>query len=102
MYTETKEFEWDHAKAERNKVKHGITFEEAITAFSDPWGRITHGPKHSHSEKRQKLLGATANGFMIIVIFTIRIGPKIRVISARPANFKERNIYDQLQDIPIS
>jgi len=30
------QFEWDSKKAEANKVKHGVSFEEAITVFADP------------------------------------------------------------------
>lgn len=30
------QFEWDPAKAEANLTKHGVSFEEAASAFEDP------------------------------------------------------------------
>lgn len=29
-------FDWDKAKAAGNLVKHGVSFEEAVTVFGDP------------------------------------------------------------------
>ena len=46
------QFEWDSKKAEANKVKHGVSFEEAITAFADPLARIFEDPEHSETERR--------------------------------------------------
>jgi len=43
------QFEWDSKKAEANKVKHGISFEEAITVLADPLARIFEDPEHSSS-----------------------------------------------------
>jgi uncharacterized protein len=40
-------FEWDEQKALQNEQKHGITFEEAQTAFYDDNARLTHDPDHS-------------------------------------------------------
>ena len=33
-------FEWDDVKADINAHKHGVTFEEAETVFSDPLSRV--------------------------------------------------------------
>jgi uncharacterized DUF497 family protein len=33
-------FEWHDKKAERNTVKHGISFEMAAFAFDDPYALI--------------------------------------------------------------
>ena len=51
------EFEWDPAKAEENSRKHGVTFEEAATAFSDPLARIFDDPEHSSEELREIMWG---------------------------------------------
>lgn len=46
------EFEWDQAKAEANRKKHGVSFKEAASVFSDPLGRMLEDPDHSMSEVR--------------------------------------------------
>lgn len=51
------EFEWDPVKDKANKKKHGITFEEASSAFFDPNARIIADPDHSDDEDRFILLG---------------------------------------------
>ncbi len=39
-------FTWDAAKAESNRRKHGVSFEEALTVFGDPLARIHDDPYH--------------------------------------------------------
>ena len=43
-------FEWDEDKARRNLAKHGVSFEEASTVFSDPFELMIHDPLHSEDE----------------------------------------------------
>ncbi|HKO31712.1 MAG TPA: BrnT family toxin [Nitrospiraceae bacterium] len=43
-------FEWDGRKALTNQVKHGVSFEEAMTVFSDPLARIFDDPDRSVAE----------------------------------------------------
>jgi len=50
-------FEWDARKAANNRAKHKVSFEEAVTVFGDPLGRITDDPRHSEGEERFVLLG---------------------------------------------
>lgn len=45
-------FEWDPAKDEANARKHGVTFEEASTAFGDPLSVTIPDPEHSDREVR--------------------------------------------------
>jgi uncharacterized DUF497 family protein len=45
-------FEWDPDKAARNLAKHGVSFEEASTAFGDPLSVTIDDPKHSVGEHR--------------------------------------------------
>jgi len=49
------EFEWDPAKAEANQRKHGVSFEEASTAFGDPLHLVIADPRHSLAEERCSL-----------------------------------------------
>ena len=66
-------FEWDPEKARRNVAKHGVSFEEAATAFGDPLSLTILDPDHSEEEDRFILLGEN-----------------IRVLSARLATRRER------------
>ena len=45
-------FEWDFRKAKANRAKHRVSFEEAVTAFGDPLGRMQSDPRHSVGEER--------------------------------------------------
>ena len=45
-------FEWDSKKDRLNRRRHGISFEEAKTAFYDENGRIITDPDHSNGEER--------------------------------------------------
>lgn len=55
-------FEWDSRKAALNRRKHRVAFDEAVTAFGDPMGRIESDPRHSVGEDRLVLLGTAAGG----------------------------------------
>jgi uncharacterized DUF497 family protein len=87
------EFEWDPAKAEANLRKHGVSFEEAVTAFSDALSSTIPDPLHSVGESRCVLIGLSSAGRLVVVVHVDR-GAKIRLISARPATRKERNQYE--------
>lgn len=50
-------FEWDSKKAETNARKHGVTFDEACTAFGDPLALLMPDPDHSFGEERYVVLG---------------------------------------------
>jgi len=63
-------FEWDAEKARLNFQKHGVTFEEATTAFSDPLSRTMGDPDHSDSEDRYLLLGLSNRGRLLVVAHT--------------------------------
>ena len=45
-------FEWDHAKAEENFRKHGVSFEEAQTVFYDDFASEFYDDKHPERENR--------------------------------------------------
>ena len=42
-------FEWDPPKATENLVKHGISFDEAMTVFGDPLAILLAEPSHERS-----------------------------------------------------
>jgi hypothetical protein len=50
-------FEWDSNKARRNIETHGISFDEASTAFSDTLSLTIDDPLHSNEEDRFILIG---------------------------------------------
>lgn len=87
-------FEWNPKKAEANLKKHGVSFEEAKTVFSDPLSLTVFDPKHSAKENRFIITGYSENQRQIVVAHTDR-GDKIRIISARPATPNEKRKYEQ-------
>ena len=89
-------FEWDPVKATANFAKHGVSFEEAATAFQDVLARIHADPDHSASESREILIGHSAQGRLILVAFTDRQG-RLRLISAREVTRRERRDYEESQ-----
>ncbi len=88
------EFEWDAKKAEENLGKHGVSFEEALTVFADPLANIFDDPDHSGNERRELIIGHSANQRLLIVSFTER-EPRTRIIGAREATAHERRDYEQ-------
>ena len=90
-------FSWDAAKALSNLKKHGVSFEEASTVFSDPLAVDWEDPEHSHVEYRCKRVGLSIAGRLLIVAYTPRRSKNgkeiIRIISARHASQKERKVY---------
>ncbi len=86
-------FEWDFKKAKTNIEKHGVSFEEASTAFKDPLSLTIDDPLHSSDEKRLVLIGISYNNRMLVVVHTER-GDHIRIISARKPTKKERFEYE--------
>jgi hypothetical protein len=85
-------FEWDPRKAAANLRKHAVTFDEAMTVFSD-WESVTiPDPDHSEGEVRYLILGRSSRGRLLVVSHTER-GENIRIISARGADARERRNY---------
>ena len=87
------QFEWDSKKAKANKVKHGVSFEEAITVFADPLARIFEDPEHSEIERREIIIGHSAKQNLVLVSFVE--GDRVRLISARKATRTERKEYEE-------
>ena len=87
-------FGWDTRKAQSNKKKHGMTFEEASTIFGDPLSITIHDPAHSIDEDRFITIGTSVNDKFIVVVHTDH-DDIIRIISARRAIRGERRQYEQ-------
>ena len=87
-------FEWDARKAETNARKHGVTFDEACTAFGDPLALLLPDPDHSFGEERYVVLGMSDQQRLLVVSFAER-PPRTRLISARPATRRERGLYEE-------
>ena len=87
-------FEWDAGKSASNREKHGISFEEASTAFGDPLSRTILDPDSSDDETRWVLVGQAISGRLLVVVHTDR-SESIRLISARLATRRERRDYEQ-------
>ena len=87
-------FEWDAKKAAANLKTHGVSFEEAASAFAD-WQSITvPDPEHSEGEERFYLLGMSNQGNLLVVCHTDR-NQNTRIISAWRANSRQRKQYEQ-------
>jgi uncharacterized DUF497 family protein len=87
------EFEWDEDKADGNRKKHGVSFEEASTVFEDPLTLTGYDPDHSTEEDRFITVGLSVDGRNIVVSHTDR-DSAIRIISARPASRREVKDYE--------
>ncbi|MCK4401946.1 BrnT family toxin [bacterium] len=86
-------FEWDEKKAKKNQTKHGVSFNEASTAFGDPLSLTMYDPLHSDDEDRFVLIGNSMNNRFLVVVHTER-NDNIRIISARKATNNERKHYE--------
>ena len=87
-------FSWDERKARANKRRHGVSFEEASTVFTDENARLIHDSEHSDEEDRFILLGFSAKARVVTVVHAYRLDDsEIRIISARKADRHEREQY---------
>ena len=87
------QFEWDPEKAELNRRKHGVSFEEALTVFYDPLSATFEDADHSVGEQRLITVGFSSQGRLLFVAHTER-GTVLRIISARPATAHERKKHE--------
>lgn len=87
-------FSWDETKAKANLLKHKISFNEAVSVFSDDNARLIYDPDHSLEEERFLLLGISYKLNLLIVIHCMKHeNNEIRIISARKASKKEQKQY---------
>ncbi len=86
-------FEWDPRKAKRNLKKHGVSFEEAVTAFYDPLSATFEDPDHSSGEYRHITIGLSSRDRLLVVAHAER-GESLRIVSARLATAHERKRHE--------
>jgi uncharacterized protein len=87
------EFEWDDEKAARNFRVHNVTFEMARNAFGDAFYIAREDRREPYGEARYNLIGMAA-ARLLHVTYTVR-GQRIRIISARLAEPRERRRYHE-------
>jgi len=86
-------FDWDDSKAESNKRKHGVSFADAATAFSDRNAIEIFDRKSSDDEDRWILVGLSVKSHILLVVCVEREEDSIRIISARKAIKDEIHQY---------
>ena len=93
-FTKIRGFEWDKGNIDKSYQKHGISPNEAEEVFVDKDILLLEDIKHSQIEKRLEAIGKIGKGIILFLSFTVR-NDKVRIISARIANKKERRRYEQ-------
>jgi uncharacterized DUF497 family protein len=86
-------FEWDRSKAETNRRKHKVTFDEAVGVFYDALSATFPDPDSSRSEQRLLTIGQSSLGRLLVVVHTEQ-DETIRIISARLATAHERRRHE--------
>ena len=87
------DFEWDALKAATNVRKHGVSFEEASTIFSDPSYLL-----QPDAQSLDRFLAIGLSGLLrILVVVHVERGPRVRIISARKAKQSEARTYETRQ-----
>jgi hypothetical protein len=87
-------FDWEPNKAEANRRKHDVSFDEAATVFLDPYAVSGPDPDHSLGEARYVSFGYSRLGRLLTVCHTYRPGT-IRIINARLVTRAERKLYEE-------
>jgi uncharacterized DUF497 family protein len=91
------EFDWDMEKAASNAAKHGVTFQEAMAVFVDPFARTILNPDHGADEERWVTMGEASTGNLLVVVHTWRemdpFRTAVRIISARRPTPREARQY---------
>jgi uncharacterized DUF497 family protein len=84
-------FVWDARKAGANLKKHGVSFQEASTAFEDELG--AYYPDSLHAD-RFILIGYSRQQRLLYVVHAEVTPEAIRIISARKATRYEKTRYE--------
>ena len=84
---------WNDKKAEANRKKHGVSFEEAATVlFSENTIELED---FRHSEQRFIIIGFSSSTRLLTVVYAYKHENEIRIISARKATKNEAKIYEE-------
>jgi uncharacterized DUF497 family protein len=85
-------FDWDAAKSDSNKAKHGVSFNAAARVFLDPSRIEMYDGRDNYNEDRWTTIGYT-DPAVLFVVYTVRDEETIRIISARKAVPYEQKQY---------
>jgi uncharacterized protein len=89
-------FDWDDGNSRESVDRHDVSQAEAERVFVDPRLLVSADERHSTSEPRFHALGTTSAGRLLQISFTLRQSEtRIRVISARDMNRKEKTLYEE-------
>jgi len=88
------QFDWDPEKSQQNEKKHGVSFNEAATVFSDYLSTTFPDPDHSIGEERFITIGMSEFGRLFVVVHADE-ADTIRIISARNATRHEKKYYEK-------
>ncbi len=98
-FSEPIEFLWDTGNEEKNWISHRVSNKESEEAFLDGKKQTYQDVHHSSKEERHVILGRTEQGRILFIAFTLRKN-KVRIISARDADKRERSMYEKTIDRP--
>jgi|SRR3989344_3992843 len=90
-------FEWDLGNLDKNKIKHGVSKQECEEVFANQPVRVFDDEVHSKLEIRYGALGKTNKGRRLVIFFTVR-EYKIRIISARNQDKKDKQLYKRIEE----
>jgi hypothetical protein len=85
-------FEWGKHNSEKITTRHGVTPVECEQVFFNIPVIAGDDERHSKIENRFYVLGQTDSDRLLFLVFTVR-NDKLRVVSARDMNRKERRVY---------
>lgn len=86
------QFSWDPKKAASNRKKHGVSFEEAATVFTDALALQVEDALYP---ERSILIGLSEKQRLLLTVFVEESENEIRIISARRATSHERRRYEE-------
>jgi uncharacterized protein len=90
--------EWDESKDLENRRKHGLSFEEAKVLFVSGVDYLEiFDQAHSELEERFIAIGPIARG-LVLIVWTERDDDALRIISARWATDREKDLYRSYED----
>ena len=103
-------YDWDENKNEKNKKKHGVSFEEAVSVFEDPDADIYREGSGNFDEERFRIVGWSSESRELFIIYcerTLKEDPgeedddfyeneTIRIISARVLTSQDKKRLGRL------
>lgn len=87
-------FEWDTDKNKRNIKRHGLSFEQILPVFDDPFFLERYDKEHS-TEAEDRYFGLGCSLGILVVAVSYTESKRIRIISARLASPKEEEVYNE-------